>query len=97
MKRINKFKRYNISLIIYTFSTIYDKIINNKLIKSRDKNMKVNFDKTIPAKEMTLKLYEKEFEIEFPTQCYHENSLKEATECSDLTKIIDEIKKTSFS
>ena len=55
--------------------------------------MKVNFDKTIPAKEMTLKLYEKEFEIEFPTQCYHENSLKEATECSDLTKIIVEIKK----
>ena len=55
--------------------------------------MKVQFDKITPAKEMVEKLYEKEFDVEFPTQCYHENNLYEATGCNDLTKIIDEIKK----
>ena len=55
--------------------------------------MKVQFDKITPAKEMVERLCEKEFEIEIPTECYHENNLKEATECNDLTRIIDEIKK----
>ena len=55
--------------------------------------MKVKSEKITSAKEMVKKLCEKEFEIEFPTECYHENNLKEATECNDLTRIIDEIKK----
>ena len=55
--------------------------------------MKDQFDKVTPVKEMVERLCEKEFEIEIPTECYHENNLKEATECNDLTRIIDEIKK----
>lgn len=42
---------------------------------------------------MVKKLYEKEFDVEIPTQCYHKNNLYEATGCNHLTRIIDEIKK----